>query len=156
MALHTYFQTTFRTPRALKAHPFLLISLPMPLHVSHLHPSSAVRPSIAALSQPAVCDFPHMQSRCPLHCFVFKEGDGLSKPREIAPPAIICIIITITIMFNPAPSRLYPPPHLLKPSLYCLYCLFVSLSVAHHTRPVKHSNGEHVVTTVNSWKMWGD
>lgn len=75
--------------------------LPPPLH---LHPPSFMHPSIPVLSIPAVCDFPHMQSCCPLHCFVFKESDCLSKPREITKPAIISIIVDI--MFSPKHGHL--------------------------------------------------
>lgn len=69
------------TSTSLSPHPFIHASIRL------------------SLSKPAVCDFPHMQSCCLLHCFVFKGGDCLSKPREMAKPEIICIITAI--VFNP-------------------------------------------------------
>lgn len=60
----------------------------------YVHIPPFMHTSIRASSKPAVCDLPHMQSCCRLHCFVFKEEDCLNKPREIAKPAIICIILS--------------------------------------------------------------
>lgn len=111
------------------------MTTPTSLSYPLIHPSIHPR-----LSKPAVCDFPHMQSCCLLHCFVFKGGDCLSKPREMAKPEIICIITTSCSI----------QMHL---SFLFVWIFFPSsLSFAYlSTQPIKLCTVNMLVTTVSSF-----
>lgn len=90
MSSNMYFQNANRTTKAQQAHGIRVHHspyswLPPPLR---LYMPSSMHPSIPGFSKPVVCDFPHMQSFCLLHCFVFREGYCLSKHMEIIKPTI--------------------------------------------------------------------
>lgn len=149
-----HLQTTNRITTAQKA-PAMRTNYPTlpPFWIPppfHLHTPSFMHPSIPGFSKPAVCDFPHMQSWRPLCCFVFKEEDCLSKPREIAKhsSASSSPLSSIQTRSSFSLSFFFLPLFLSLLSL-CASQLLISLNLSNTAA----YSSLQVAATLH-WKMW--